>query len=58
MYLEVKSAFLGGCHLFAEQGKCFKICTEIKTVVPELQFALDEADERMMIHINHAVRVD
>ena len=52
MYLEDKSAFLGGCHLFAEQEKCFKICGEIKTVVPELQF--DEGDERRMIHMSQS----
>ena len=58
IYKDYKPVFLGGCHRYNEHEKCYKICGGIKTVIPELQSALDEADERIMLHINHAAKVD
>ena len=58
MYHEEKPVYLGGCHQFCEEEKCYVICNGIKTLVPELESTLDEADDRMMIHVDHATRVD
>ena len=57
-YLEEKPVYLGGCHQFGEEEYCYKISNGIKTLVPELQSSLDEADDRMMVHVNHATTLD
>ena len=55
-YYDEKPVYLGGCHQYGEQEKCYTIKDGIKRLVPELRSPHDEADDRMT-HINHAVRV-
>ena len=57
-YYDEKPVYLGGCHQYGKQEKCYMIKDGIKRLVPELRSPHDEADDRMMTHINHAVRVD
>ena len=55
-YLGDKPIDLGGCHPNGEEEKCYAISNGMKTLVPRLRSTHDEADDRIMIHINHAVK--
>ena len=50
-----KPVYLGGCHINAVE-KCFKLMNGTTTDIPELMCSYDEADDRIMFHLNHAVK--
>ena len=49
--------YLGGCH---EDGlnKCYKLVNGTMFDVPSLSCTYDEADDRIMYHLNQAVRTE
>ena len=52
-----KPIFLGGCHV-GDVDKCFKVVNNDVINIPLLECSYDEADDRLMFHLNHAVRVE
>ena len=50
-----KPVYLGGCQINAVE-KCFKLMNDTITDIPELICSYDEADGRIMFHLNHAVK--
>ena len=56
IYSKDKLLYLGGCHIDNIE-KCYKLVNGTITNVPELCCSYDEADDRIMFHLNHAVKV-
>ena len=54
-YHREKPVYLGGCHINVVE-KCFKLMNDTITDIPELICSYDEADGRIMFHLNHAVK--
>ena len=49
--------YLGGCHALERDG-CLKIVNGQSSLIRLLKCSYDEADDRIMFHLNHAVKVD
>ena len=54
---DVIPVYLGGCHV-ADKNICYKLVNGKLTDVPALKSSYDEADDRLIYHLNHAVRTD
>ena len=54
-YYGAKPIYLGGCHPNGDEEKCYVVSNGIKKLEPRLRSTHDEADDRIMLHINMAV---
>ena len=52
-----KPVYLGGCHV-NDIDQCYQLMNGIVTKVPALKCSFDEADDRIMFHLNHAVKTE
>ena len=52
-----KPIYLGGCHL-NDIDRCYKLANGDVTDIPALKCSYDEADDRIMFHLNHAVMTE
>ena len=56
-YKEELPVYLGGCHALERDG-CLKIVNGQSSLIRLLKCSYDEADDRIMFHLNHSVKVD
>ena len=56
-YKDEKPVYLGGCHV-GSKAICYKLVNGELIDVPSLKCYYDEVDDRIMYHLNHAVRTD
>lgn len=56
-YEDDKPVYLGGCHVDSKDS-CYKLVNGEYIDVPSLKCSYDEADDRIMYHLNHAVQTD
>ena len=54
-YNDEKPDYLGGCHIDGID-KCFRLLNGTVTEMLELQCSYDEAQDRLMFHLNNAVK--
>ena len=56
-YRDEKPVYLGGCHLDGVD-RCLKLSNGTQVDMPELMCSYDEADDRLMFHLNNAVKIE